>query len=248
MRILILGGTTQASALARALATRNDIRPILSLAGRTANPIAPPIPFRVGGFGGVDGLRAYLRANEIDALVDATHPFAVQMSRHAEEACRAEHIPSIAFTRPAWERRAGDDWISVADAHAAVAALGSAPLRVFLTQGRLELAAFAAAPQHAYLIRTIDPPEGVDILPRHRVILARGPFEFEDELTLMRSERVDMLVTKNSGGAATYPKIEAARQLGVRVIMIERPKSPDVEELHDLNKVLIWIDAHRCSP
>lgn len=248
MRILILGGTTQASALARSLAGRSDIAPTLSFAGRTENPVPPPIPFRIGGFGGVEGLRAYLQREAIAAVVDATHPFATQISANATAACRGESVPLIVFTRPKWERRSGDDWIEVASIEDAVRALGESPRRVFLTQGRLQLAAFKTAPQHRYVVRSIDPPEEIAALPNHRLILARGPFGLPEELALMREEAIDILVTKNSGGAATYAKIEAARQLGVRVIMLQRPAEDGVLKFCDLDRVLAWIEAQRPSP
>ncbi len=247
MRVLILGGTTQASALARALAQQTEIAATLSFAGRTENPVAPPIPFRVGGFGGIDGLRAYLMQEKIAAVVDATHPFAVQMSRHAAAACRAEGVPLVVFTRPGWARQAGDDWTEVERIEEAVAALGKEPRRVFLTQGRLQLGAFKAAPQHTYVVRSIDAPEEISALPRHRLILARGPFGLDDELALMRGEAIEILVSKNSGGEATYAKIEAARRLGVKVVMLQRPEGGG-GELHDLNRVLAWIEAHRPAP
>jgi precorrin-6A/cobalt-precorrin-6A reductase len=248
MRILILGGTTQASALARALAARTDIAPTLSFAGRTQNPVPPPIPWRSGGFGGVDGLRTYLRQQGIAAVVDATHPFAAQMSAHAAAACGAESVPLVVFTRPGWQRQAGDTWREVARIEDAVAALGAAPRRVLLTQGRLQLAAFAAAPQHMYVVRAIDPPAAIAALPNHRLILARPPFALADELALMRAEAIDVLVTKNSGGEATYAKIEAARQLGLEVVMLQRPAGGGVPELHDLDRVVAWIEAHRPAP
>lgn len=248
MRILILGGATEASVLAHALAGHSDVRATVSLAGRTERPTAPPIPFRIGGFGGVQGLRAYLKSERIDAVIDATHPFAAQMSRHAEAACDAEAVPLAVFTRPPWLRQTGDDWTEVEGVEDAIAALGAAPRRVFLTQGRLQLGAFRKAPQHLYVVRAIDPPAEIAALPRHRLILARGPFDFGDEMALMREEAIERLVTKNSGGAATYPKIEAARRLGVKVVMIERPKSGGVPTLYDLESTLAWIEAHRLAP
>ena len=248
MRILILGGTSEASALAGVLAGRADIAATLSLAGRTERPIAPPIPFRIGGFGGVEGLRAYLKAERIDAVIDATHPFASQMSRHAEVACRAEATPLVVFTRPAWLPQVGDGWSEVERIEDAVAALGAEPRRVFLTQGRLQLGAFAVAPQHLYVVRAIDPPADIAALPRRRLILARGPFGLEDEIALLRQEAIEILVSKNSGGAATYPKIEAARQRGVKVVMLKRPPSGGAPALHDLAATLAWIEAHRPAP
>jgi precorrin-6A/cobalt-precorrin-6A reductase len=248
MRLLILGGTTEASALARRIAGREDIEPCLSFAGRTRNPAPPPIPFRVGGFGGVEGLKAYLAEHRIDAVIDATHPFAAQMSRHAGIACGALGIPLATFTRPPWRSEAGDRWIGAADIEDAVRALGERPRRVLLTIGGSQLAGFAAAPWHHYIVRTIDPPDAIAALPSSRLILARGPFGVEDETALMRDERIDALVTKNSGGAATEAKIAAARALGIEIVMIERPPGADGPAYHAVEDVLEWIEAHRPPP
>jgi precorrin-6A/cobalt-precorrin-6A reductase len=247
MRLLILGGATEASALAAAVAGRKDIEAILSLAGRT-RPAPAPIPMRIGGFGGVAGLSAYLETAGIDAVIDATHPFAAQMSRHAAEACAVARIPLLAFTRPPWRREAGDRWIEVETMAEAAEALGSEPRNVFLTQGRQQLGAFAAAPQHRYLVRAIERPDELDALPHHRLILARGPFKLADEETLMREERIEFIVAKNSGGEATYAKIEAARHLGVLVVIVQRPAKPAVEQTDRLAEVLDWIEAHRGAP
>ena len=248
MRLLILGGTTEASALAKNVVGWADLDPILSLAGRTQNPVEPPIPFRTGGFGGVAGLKAYLADSKIDVVIDATHPFAAQMSAHADEACRDLGLPIAMFTRAAWRAVPGDRWTQVTDMEAATAALGELPRRVFLTVGGLQLAAFAAAPQHHYLVRTIDPPDAIAGLPDHRLILARGPFAVADEISLMRDERIDVLVTKNSGGKATAAKLAAARELGIEVVMVERPKSPDILAFEKLNDVMSWILAQRPTP
>ena len=214
---------------------------VLSLAGATANPAPAPIPQRIGGFGGPAGLAVYLRAEWIDAVVDATHPFAARMSANAVAACRATATPLVVFTRPPWVRQQGDRWIEVATMEEAVDALGPKRKTVFLTQGRLQLAAFVRAPQHRYIVRAIDPPAEADALADCRLILARGPFALRDELALMRDEKVETLVSKNSGGRATYPKIEAARTLGVEVVIVKRPKPPDAETLHDLDAVMAWI-------
>ena len=248
LRLLILGGTTEASALGRRLAGRCDVAPVLSLAGRTRNPRAPPIPFRIGGFGGVAGLRDYLVGERVQVVVDATHPFAAQMSRHAAEACGVLGVPLAALTRPAWTPLAGDRWTCVADMESAVDALGARPRNVFLTVGALQLAAFACAPQHRYIVRTIDPPDA-DIGPAlHRLILARGPFGVVEEIALMRDEGIDVLVTKNSGGAATAAKIEAARALGIEVVMVERPAPEDVPCFHAVDDLLAWMETHRTAP
>jgi precorrin-6A/cobalt-precorrin-6A reductase len=248
MRLLVLGGSSEASALARALADRPDIDAILSLAGRTRSPVAPPIPYRVGGFGGIAGLADYLKRKTIDAVIDATHPFAAQMSAHAEAACRAANIQLAVLTRPPWRPEKGDRWTTVANMEDAARTLGDAPRRVFLTVGGLQLAAFAAAPQHHYLVRTIDPPEALSLLPDRRLILARGPFAVEDEIALMRDERIDVLVSKNSGGNATEGKVAAARALGLPVIMVERPAAGDAPTFETVEAVLAWIEAHRPAP
>ncbi len=245
MRLLILGGTTEASALARRLAERTDLEPILSFAGRTRGPVRQPIPFRVGGFGGVEGLKSYLVSEMIDAVIDATHPFAARMSRNAVVACGEIALPLARFTRPAWRQQTGDRWVGVPDMEAAVHALGATPRRVFLTIGGLQLVAFAAAPHHHYIIRTIEPPDAVAALPSHRLILARGPFRVEDEIDLMRDGNVAVLVTKNSGGHATEAKLDAARALGVEVVMIERPETEGGPGLDGVDAAMTWIDAHR---
>ncbi|HYP58109.1 MAG TPA: cobalt-precorrin-6A reductase [Beijerinckia sp.] len=244
MRVLVLGGTSEASALARLLAERRDVETMLSLAGRTKAPALPPIPFRIGGFGGVDGLAAYLAAEAIDVLVDATHPFAEQMSRNAELAAERARIPLIVLTRPEWTPVAGDHWIEAGDMAEAACAIGDAPKRVLLTIGRLQLKAFEAAPQHFYLIRTIDAIDPPPALPRYCVMMGRGPFELAQEETLMREEKIDVLVTKNSGGTATFAKILAARQLGLPVIMVGRPKIAHARVLSDPGEVLATIDRH----
>jgi len=248
MRLLILGGTTEASALARHIAGRTDLTPVLSLAGRTKNPIVPPIPYRTGGFGGVAGLKTYLVDSNTDAVIDATHPFAAQMSRHAAQACRDLKLPLVQFTRAPWRPAEGDSWLAVPDMAAAARALGPKPRRVLLTVGGLQLAAFAAAPQHHYVIRTIDPPEAAAAPPDRRLILARGPFALENEIALIRDERIEVLVTKNSGGNATEGKLEAARTLGIDVIMVERPETAGVPTLDSLDAVVGWIETHCPAP
>jgi precorrin-6A/cobalt-precorrin-6A reductase len=244
MRLLILGGTSEASALARALAGRRDLSPVLSFAGRTRSPVPPPIPFRTGGFGGIAGLKAFLTGQGIGAVIDATHPFAVQMSRNAADASAALALPLAVFTRPAWCPIAGDRWTVVPDMRAAAQALGDRPRRVFLTVGGLQLGAFAAAPHHHYIVRTIEQPEAIGALPSHRVILARGPFDLEAELRLMRDENVQVLVSKNSGGSAAEAKLLAARVLGCEVVMVERPVSAEGQTFDTLDAVIAWIDGH----
>ncbi len=241
--LLLLGGTTEASLLARALAERRDLAPLLSLAGRTAHPVASLIPQRTGGFGGIEGLVAFLRRETIGIVVDATHPFAPRISTHAAAACGRLGLPLATFTRPGWSPCPGDQWTFVESLEAAAQALGPEPRRVLLTTGRLGLAAFKAAPQHRYLIRTIDPPDPADAPPDHRFVLGRGPFATADEAALMRQHRIDVLVSKNSGGDAGLGKLEAARALGLRVVMVERPADPQAGAFTRLPDVLAWIDA-----
>jgi precorrin-6A/cobalt-precorrin-6A reductase len=248
LRILILGGTTQASALGHALAGRKDIAPLLSLAGRTQNPAPSPIQTRIGGYGGAEGLAAFLRAENIDALIDATHPFAARMSANAQQAAAQTGIPLLTFSRPAWTPEPGDDWTEVATMAQAVAALGTTPRRVFLTQGRLQLAAFGAAPQHFYLVRAIDVPAELALLPHHAFISARGPFTLDGERELMRAQKIEILVSKNSGGEATAAKLVAARELHIPVILVARPPARDGAEAATLREVLDWIEAHRPTP
>ncbi len=247
MHILILGGTTEAAGLVRRLAERPDFDVTLSLAGRTAAPLALPARTRIGGFGGAEGLTAYLRDHGIAALVDATHPFAKVISHNAARASRAAGVPLLAIRRPAWARESGDDWREVDSVAEAVPALGDAPRRVFLTVGRLELAAFAAAPQHRYLVRTIEPVG--DALPGIAVttIEARGPFGAADEEALMRRHGIEVLVTKNSGGEATYGKIAAARALSLPVVIVRQPGLPDVPFVAQARDALAWLDAHRAT-
>ena len=241
LRLLILGGTTEANRLARRLAGDSTVDPLLSLAGATARPAPAPIPQRIGGFGGAKGLADFLRAERMHAVIDATHPFAARMSANAIEACRLTETPLIVFTRPPWARESGDRWTEVTTLDSAVEALGAARKAVFLTQGRLQLAAFARAPQHRYIVRAIDRPAEIDALPDCKLVLARGPFALAEELQLMRTETVETLVTKNSGGRATYPKIEAARAFGIEVVMVARPPAPAAETLYDLDAVMAWV-------
>ena len=239
-KILILGGTSEASALARRVADRPDIAATLSLAGRTTTPGAHPIPVRTGGFGGIEGLRRWLAANTIDSIIDATHPFAAQMSAHAAAACHADGIMLARFTRPPWQAEADDRWTHVSDAETAVAALGASRRRVFLPMGRNSLAPFAAAPWHVYVVRSIDPPDTLAFLPNCKVICAQAPFSVADETALLLRERIDVMVVKNSGGDAVVAKLAAARDLRVPVVMIARPPSPPCHTLHDIEDAVAY--------
>ncbi|WP_336486287.1 cobalt-precorrin-6A reductase [Methylobacterium nigriterrae] len=245
MRILILGGTSEASALARGLAGRAGLDVTLSLAGRTAAPGAQAVRTRIGGFGGAQGLAAHLGAQKIDLLIDATHPFAARISRNAALASGQARVPILAVRRPAWSREPGDAWTEVDAVADCPAALGPAPRRVFLTIGRQELAAFAAAPQHDYVVRTIEPIAGALSLPRLSAIEARGPFDAASEAALLASAGIEVLVSKNSGGPDTYGKIQAARGLGLPVVMVRRPDKPAVPEVADSAAALAWVLALR---
>ncbi len=233
MRVLILGGTTEASAIARGLAGDGRFAPVLSLAGRTRSPAVPPIPWRVGGFGGAAGLAAYLREAGVDALIDATHPFAARMKANAA-ACT---VPRVVVLRPAWGAVAGDRWTHVPGMAEAAASLGGAPRRVLLTVGQGELGVFG--PPHRYVVRSVDPP--ADAPAGALVVTARGPFTVEGDRALMEEHGIDVLVTKNSGGAAVAGKLEAARSLGVRVVMVDRPPPPVGPTVPDAEGALRWL-------
>jgi precorrin-6A/cobalt-precorrin-6A reductase len=239
--ILILGGTTEARRLAERLAARSDLSVTLSLAGRTAHPAVQPVPVRVGGFGGAAGLADYLIAQRIDGLVDATHPYAATMAAHAAEAARQVGTPIVALRRQPWTKLAGDKWTEVADVQGAVAALGPAPRRVLLTIGRREIGLFEAAPQHDYLVRSVDPVVPPLRVPQATYIVARGPFAEASERALLQQHKIESLVAKNSGGGATYGKIAAARALGIGVIMLRRPALPLVPAVETVEAAAAWL-------
>lgn len=240
-RVLLLAGTSEARALAARLAADPRYDAIASLAGRTSAPAALAAPTRVGGFGGVEGLKRYLIEAGVECVVDATHPFAARMSANAQAACAALGLPLIAYARAPWRAAAGDNWIEAADNAAAVRALGETPRRVFLTIGRQGVADFRAAPWHDYLLRVIEPPDARDLPPNCETICARGPFAREDEIALLREKRIELVVSKNSGGALTYAKIEAARELGLPVVMIAPPARDGARVVHDLDAVMALL-------
>ncbi|MEP9369130.1 cobalt-precorrin-6A reductase [Xanthobacter sp. VNH20] len=241
--VLILGGTRDARQLAARLADRDDLSVLLSLAGRTENPAPQPVPVRSGGFGGAEGLADFLRAQGTSAVIDATHPYAAHISRNAALACAATDVPLLALGRPAWEAQAGDRWHEVKDVAAAANALGTAPRRVFLALGRNEVRAFEAAPQHAYLVRSVDPITPPLAVPDAEYVLARGPFSEADDRALLARHGIEIIVAKNSGGSATYGKIAAARALGIEVVMLRRPPVQDVPRVSDADAALAWLDA-----
>jgi len=228
--------------LAGRLAGRADLDVTLSLAGRTAAPAKQPVPVRVGGFGGAKGLADYLLRERIDALIDATHPYAAVISANAVAAARQSRVPSVALHRPPWVAVAGDRWIEVGDVGEAVRALGQTPRRVFVALGRNELTPFCDAPQHHYLIRSVDPVEPRLPLPHVRYVTGRGPFSEEDDRALLVEHRIDGVVAKKSGGSATYGKIAAARALGIDVVMVRRPPAPDGPAVETVEEVIAWLD------
>ncbi|MGW0512975.1 cobalt-precorrin-6A reductase [Streptomyces olivaceoviridis] len=223
--VLVLGGTTEARRLAADLATRPGVRVTTSLAGRVARPGALPGEVRTGGFGGPEGLADWLRAHRVDALVDATHPFAESITDHAARAARATGVPAVVLRRPGWRPGPGDRWYDVPSLAAAAEALPGLGRRVFLTTGRLGLAAFAHLADLSFLVRSVDPPEP-PLPPDTAVVLARGPFTVTGETELLRAHRIDVLVTKDSGGEATAAKLTAARGLGLPVVVVRRPALP----------------------
>ncbi|MPZ59154.1 MAG: cobalt-precorrin-6A reductase [Rhizobiales bacterium] len=245
--ILILGGTVEARQLAGRLAHRTDLGVTLSLAGRTAQPAVQPMPVRSGGFGGVGGLADYLSAQHIDTLIDATHPYAAVISKHAAESAARTGTPILALRRPPWIPVAGDRWIDVDDVAGAVRALGDTPHRVFLAIGRNEVAAFAAAPQHNYVVRSVDPVEPPLAVPNATYIVARGPFSETGERVLLTTHRTEFVVSKNSGSDATYGKITAARALGIAVVMLRRPTLPAVPSVESVEDAVRWLD-HAPAP
>ncbi|SEO99751.1 cobalt-precorrin-6A reductase [Aquisalimonas asiatica] len=246
MQVLILAGTSDGNALATALAGHPVIRAQASLAGRTRTPGNLPVSHRVGGFGGAEGLATHLRADGIDALVDATHPFASGITANAAAAARQTGIPLAILRRPSWTPGPGDHWLPVPDLDTAADALQDLGHRVLVTTGRQGLAAFERTPDKHYVIRTIDPPEPPPALPDAVYLQARGPFRLADEQALMAGHGVEVLVSKASGGDATCAKLGAARALGIPVVMVERPPEPvGVPAFTDAAEVVRWLEGLR---
>ncbi len=281
MRVLILGGTTEASELGRALAGDSRFAAEISLAGRTVRPMPQPLPTRIGGFGGAAGLAAYLRDHRIDALIDATHPFAARMTANAVAAADETGTPLLVVLRPEWRPVAGDCWTMVETMQAAAEALfrmdvidpprhpgeGRGPgaarkpermaldsgfrrndenVRVFLTVGQKDLLPFRALP-HAFVLRSVDPPPPQNLPARVEFIAARGPFLEADERCLLEKHRIDVIVTKNSGGTATEAKLAAARALGLPVIIVQRPPIPPMPTVGSVAEVMAWLERHHAA-
>jgi len=238
VRALILGGTTEAAALARAL---TDVEVVTSLAGRTSRPAALPGRVRIGGFGGAQGLAEYLETEGIETLIDATHPFAARISANAAEAVRLRPTPRLMLVRPEWTPQPGDRWTTVPDIPAAADAVPKGA-RAFLAIGRQELAPFAGRADAWFLIRSVEPPDR-PLPPNHAVVTARGPFRVEDEAALLAEHRIDVLVAKNSGGDDA--KLAAARRLGVPVVLVKRPPLPEGERVDTVAEAVAWLDGLR---
>lgn len=225
LHVLVLGGTTEARRLAESLVAADGVRVTSSLAGRVARPKPPPGEVRVGGFGGAEGMADWLRGHHVDAVIDATHPFAGTISFNAASAAAAVHVPLLALRRPGWVPAEGDRWHLADSLEGAAELLPELGSRVFLTTGRMGLAAFAALDSLWFLMRSVDAP-GAPRPARMEVLLDRGPFSLEGERELMRRHRIDVLVTKDSGGDATAPKLTAAREAGIPVVVVARPPVP----------------------
>lgn len=246
LRVLILGGTGEGNELASRLAQRMDLLAIYSLAGRVSAPKRPEGIVRVGGFGGVDGLGAYLVKEDIRMVVDSTHPFATRISRNAELACASLGVPLVAFTRPPWVQTKKDIWHEVVDFEEAARVVDSKKGRVFLSIGRQEVDRFAACHNAWFLIRAIEEPTG-PLPDLHEILLRRGPYSLDEELQLLRDYSINYIISKNSGGAATYSKIQAAQLLKIPVIMVKQPVKHLVRTVETVEDVIVEIDrlVHR---
>lgn len=244
LNILLLGGTSEASRLANELARMPSVTATLSLAGRTRKAAPSPLPIRIGGFGGVDGLASYLTHHSVDLVIDATHPFAAQISDNAIAACAKTGMPLLAVERPPWQRAVGDTWSEHATIEGAIAALPDTPSVVFSALGRSSIPLLSAKPQHRYVIRVVDPVVLPPELSHAVVALARGPFRTEDDIALFREHGIACVLAKNSGGDAAYAKIEAARRLQLPVYMVERPAIADRHAVATVDEALAWIAHH----
>jgi precorrin-6A/cobalt-precorrin-6A reductase len=240
MTVLVLGGTAEARALAGQLAGVPGLRVISSLAGRVSHPVLPAGEVRVGGFGGVEGLAAWVRDQDVGAVVDATHPFAETISAHAVDACARAGVPLLRLARPGWVAAGGDDWHEAGSLGAAAALLPALGTRVFLTTGRQGLAAFAGLDRLWFLIRCVDPPRR-PMPARREVMLARGPYDRAAEHALMQRFGIDVLVTKNSGGPLTSGKLDAARDLGIPVVMVSRPAPAAAGSVPAVDDAARWV-------
>lgn len=240
MHILLLGGTTEASQMARRLA-QTGLKATFSYAGRTQSPVTQPLPQRIGGFGGVAGLVDHITAHAVTHVVDATHPFAAGMSQNAHTACTQTGTPLIRLERPPWQPQAGDRWHSVPSMEDLPTALPDDPARIFLAIGKQQIGLFAPYPQHHYLLRLVDAPDAPLPLPNTTVVLARGPFRLKDDTALLRDHRITHVICKNAGGSGAQAKLDAARALGLPVIMADRPNLPGDTVANSVDQVMAWL-------
>jgi precorrin-6A/cobalt-precorrin-6A reductase len=243
-KVLILGGTGEALALAQRVAALPEISVITSLAGRTRAPALPAGEIRVGGFGGVEGLIAYLKENAITQLINATHPFAATMSAHALAAHRQSGVPLLRLLRPAWRKQPHDTWIKAPNVKGAAAICRWLGKRVLLAVGSQEVAEFADLPRAHFFVRMVDPPQAPLPLVNGEAIVAKGPFALADERRLLLERDIDLIVAKNSGGDATFAKIAAARELAIPVVMVERPEialNPVGETVESVDAAVDWV-------
>lgn len=241
-KLLILGGTAEARALADHLAGQSNLDIITSLAGRTRSPRLPAGAVRTGGFGGADGLADFLRDASIDLLIDATHPYAATISHNAAEAGNRADIPRLMLLRPEWVREAGDHWIDVGDAAEAAERLNEIPGPVFLAIGRQDLAPFAELGGRSFVVRMVEPNEAPLPIAGATIIAGRGPFKRDEELALMREHKIRVVVSKNSGGASAYAKIVAAREVSIPVIMLSRPSLPGGPTVGSVDDAVAWVN------
>ena len=239
MRVLLLGGTSEGRALAARL--HPDVDVVSSLAGRVPDPALPVGEVRIGGFGGAEGMRRWLVDSKVDAVVDATHPYAATITAHAAAVCDELGLPHLLLARPAWPP--GDALVVDSDADAAKTVTTERYSRVFLTTGRSGTAAFADVDAW-FLIRAVTAPDPDTLPPHHQLVLSRGPYHYEDELALLRDHRIDALVTKNSGGQMTRPKLDAAAALGIAVVMVDRPPLPGgVTTVSTVDDAAAWVKS-----
>ncbi len=240
--LLILGGTGDAQRLAAVTQQISGLTVISSLAGRTQQPVLPPGQVRIGGFGGEQGLIDYLRDHKIDLVIDATHPFARQISENATRAVAVLGLKFLVLERSAWSATADDHWLEVADHQAAADLLPQLGQRIFLTIGRQELGFYVHLQNLWFLMRSIDPPD-LPLIPPGELLLAKGPFDLAAERELLLKYQIQAIVSKNSGGEATYAKILAAKELGLPVVMVQRPAIPTGERAHTVDQAIKWLQS-----